>query len=452
MIVPRHVLGRGYTPPSDKVNIAIVGAGGRGSAHVKGMASHNIVALCDVDQERAADSFKKQPKAKRYKDFRKMMEQKDIDAVVVATPDHTHAVIAMAAMERGKHVYVEKPLTHNIHEARMLTEMARKQGVVTQMGNQGASGEGVRQVMEIMATGVIGDVHTVHSWTNRAIWPQGVPTPKGEHKIPATLDWDLWQGPAKQRDFNPNYLPFKWRGWWPYGTGALGDMGCHLLDPVFRSLHLKYPIAAEASSSQVWVGDFHEADYADSCPPASKVHIYFPSRTSPSGDEMPPVEVIWYDGGLQPPRPDELQPGEEMGNWDGGVIFEGTKGKLMCNCYGEKPRLLPLKAHDYFKMPEPTIPRIEEGHQLNWIKGITDGTPTTSGFDYAGPFTEMVLMGNLAVRCFNMKELKAGKSPAGWAAYNYPGRLKLKWDGENMKITNFDAANQFVKREYRKGW
>ena len=452
LIVPRYMLGRGYTPPSDKVNIAFVGVGGRGAALVKALSSQNVVALCDVDDERAKKTYQKYPKVNRYKDFRKMLEQKDIDAVVVATPDHTHAVIATAAMDLDKHVYVEKPLTHDIYEARMLTQMARRKKLVTQMGNHGASGEGVRQLMEIMATGVIGEVHRVHAWTNRPIWPQGVPTPTGAHKVPATLDWNLWQGPAKARDYNPNYLPFKWRGWWDYGTGALGDMGCHILDPVFRSLKLKYPVAAEASCSQVYISDFYEADYKDSCPPASKVHLYFPERPRPDGTVMPAVEVIWYDGGIMPPTPDELQPGEPMGNWDGGVIFEGSKGKLLCDCYGANPRLLPSSMHQYFKTPEPTLPRIEEGHQMNWIKGITGGTPTTSGFDYAGPFTEMVLMGNLAVRCFNLKQLQPGKKPGDWAPYSYPGRLRLQWDGDNMKITNFDQANHFVKREYRKGW
>ncbi len=453
MIVPRHVLGKGFIPPSDKVNVAAVGVGGRGSSLLNGLKSQNIVALCDVDDNRAKGSFEKFPKAARYKDFRKMLEsQKDIDAVTVATPDHTHAVIAMAAMQEGKHVYVEKPLTHDIYEARMLTEMARRTNLVTQMGNQGASGDGVRDLMELMETGIIGDVHTVHSWTNRAIWPQGVPTPSGKHNVPNELDWDLWQGPAKARDYNPNYLPFKWRGWWDYGTGALGDMGCHLLDPVFRALKLKYPVAAEASSSQVWVGDFHEADYADSCPPASKVHIYFPDRPDGKGGALPAVELIWYDGGLMPPRPDELESGDSFGNWDGGVLFEGTKGKIVCECYGANPTLLPAKMNKYIKKPDQTIPRIIENHQMNWIKGITDGTPTTSSFDYSGPFTEMVLMGNLAVRCYNMKNLKAGKKPGDWAAFNYPGRFKLKWDGDNMRITNFDGANHFVRREYRKGW
>ncbi len=453
MIVPRHVLGRGFIPPIDKVNVAAVGVGGRGAGVLKGLKSQNIVALCDVDDNRAKGSFKKFPKAARYKDFRKMLEsQKDIDAVVVATPDHTHAVVAMAAMQLGKHVYVEKPLAHDIYEARMLAETARKNKLVTQMGNQGASGDGVRELMEIMQTGVIGEVHTVHTWTNRAIWPQGVPTPSGKYDVPDSLDWDLWQGPAQARDYNPNYLPFKWRGWWDYGTGALGDMGCHILDPVFRSLKLKYPVAAEASSSQVWIGDFVEADYHDSCPPASKVHLYFPERQNGNGGKMPKVEVVWYDGGIMPSRPDELGPGEAFGTWDGGVLFEGTKGKLLCDCYGANPRLLPTKMKVYFKMPEQTIPRIKENHQMNWIKGITDGTPTTSGFDYAGPFTEMVLMGNLAVRCYNLKTLGPGKKPGDWAAFEYPGRLKLKWDGDNMRITNFDDANQFVKREYREGW
>lgn len=448
MIVPRHVLGRGYTPPSDKVNIAGVGAGGRGAGVLDALDSQNIVALCDVDDKRAADTYKKFSKAARFRDFRKMLEkQKDIDAVVIATPDHTHAVIAMAAMQLGKHVYVEKPLTHNIHEARMLTEAAARYNVVTQMGNQGSSMDGIRETEEIIKAGVIGGVTKVHVWTNRPVWPQGVPTPSGQHDVPANLDWDLWLGPAPYREYHPSYLPFKWRGWWDFGTGALGDMGCHFLDSPFKALNLKYPVAAEASAAQVWSGDFFEADYPDSCPPASKVHIYFPER-----GEMPPVEIVWYDGGMQPQRPEELGPNEAFGDWDGGILFEGSKGKMMCGIYGTNPTLLPTKLNALFQKPEPTIPRIKESHQMNWINGITKGSPTTSSFDFAGPFTEMVLMGNLAVRCFNMKKLKAGKKPGDWAPYEYPGRVKLLWDGDNMKITNFDAANQFVKREYRKGW
>lgn len=448
IIVPRHVLGRGYTAPSDKVNVAGIGVGGRGSSVLRELESQNIVALCDVDDRRAADTYKRYDKAPRYRDFRKMLDrEKGIDAVVVATPDHTHAVAAMAAMQLGKHVYVEKPLTHSIYEARMLTQAAERYKVVTQMGNQGSSGDGIRETQEIIDAGIIGDVARVHVWTNRPVWPQGVPTPSGDHAAPAELDWDLWLGPAPQRDYHPNYLPFKWRGWWDFGTGALGDMGCHFLDSPFKALRLRYPVAAEASAAQVWSGDFFEADYADSCPPASRVHIYFPER-----GEMPPVEIVWYDGGLLPQRPEELGPNEDFGEWDGGILFEGARGKMMCGIFGNNPTLLPTKLNKNFQQPEPTLPRIKESHQMNWINGITKGTPTTSSFDYAGPFTEMVLMGNLAVRCFNMKKLKPGKKPGDWAPYAYPGRLRLEWDGDNMQVTNFKPANDWVNRPYRKGW
>ena len=454
-IIPRHVLGgAGFIAPSDKLNIAGVGAGGRGQSILKGAFKGgmvNIVALCDVDDKRAATTYKKYEKAARYKDFRQMLEkQKDIDAVMVATPDHTHAVIAMAAMQLGKHVYVEKPLAHNIYEVRMMTEAARKNKVVTQMGNHGASGDGVRKIIEWIEAGVIGDVTRVLCWTNRPIWPQGIQTPKGKHEIPDGLDWDLWQGPAKERDYNPAYLPFKWRGWWEYGTGALGDMGCHVIDPPFRALKLGYPTSVEASVGQVYSGDFQLADIPDSCPPSSKVHLEFPAR----GD-MPPVEMIWFDGGIMPKRPEELLPDEPMGNSDGGVIFEGSKGKIMCGVYGVNPTLLPTSLHKDFKEPEETIPRIKNGaagHQQNWVEACIHGTSTTSGFEYAGPFTEAVLMGNLGIRSYNMKKLKVGKTPQSWDPWKFPGRLKLEWDGPNMKVINFDDANQFVKREYRDGW
>ena len=256
IIVPRHVLGGpGYISPSDKLNIAMVGVGGRGRSHVKALKdTENIVAMCDVDDERAAESYEQFPDVPKYKDFRKMFDAmaNQIDAVTVATPDHTHAVIALPAMQMGKHVYVEKPLTHNIAEARMLTEAAKKYKVVTQMGNQGSSGEGIRQVKEWIDAGLIGQVKTVHAWTNRPVWPQGIPTPTEKVPVPNTLDWDLWQGPAKQRSYNPAYLPFNWRGWWEYGTGALGDIACHIIDVVHYALELPYPVAAEASVAQVW--------------------------------------------------------------------------------------------------------------------------------------------------------------------------------------------------------
>lgn len=454
MIVPRSVLGGpGYTAPSDQINVAGIGVGGRGSDILNNASTEakgvNIVSLCDVDFKRAASTFKKYSKATQYSDFRIMLEKEknNIDAVMVATPDHMHAVCAMTAMKMGKHVYVEKPMTHDIYEARMLTETARKNNLATQMGNQGSSGEGVRQIGEWINAGVIGDVTRVHCWTNRPIWPQGVATPGGKHSIPKDLNWDLWLGTAPQREYNPAYLPFKWRGWWDFGTGALGDMGCHIIDPAFKVLKLGYPTAVEASVSQVYVGDFVLADIPDSCPPASKVHFDFPAR-----DGMPPVELVWYDGGIMPRRPDELGATESMGDSDGGTLFEGTRGKIVCGVYGKNPKLLPYKAMDYFNQPEKTIPRVEDGHAGSWINSCRGGKPSASNFDYSGPLTETVLMGNLAIRSFNYKELKPGKTPTSWDPWNYPGRIKLNWDGENMKVTNFEKANSFVKREYRKGW
>jgi predicted dehydrogenase len=451
MIVPRHVLGGvGYTPPSDRLNIGYIAVGGRGRSHVNSTSSQNMIAFCDVSDETAADIYKKHPKVPRYKDFRVMLEEeKDIEAVMIATPDHTHAPIAMAAMRLDKHVYVEKPLTHSIYEARMLTETARKRKLVTQMGNQGSSGDGVRDICEWIDAGTIGEVTKVHCWTNRPIWPQGVQTPEGKFEIPESLDWDLWLGPAPQREYNPAYLPFKWRGWWDYGTGALGDMGCHIVDPPFKALKLGYPEAVEASTVQAYISDFYEADYKDSCPPASKVHIFFPKR-----GELPPVELIWYDGGIMPRRPDELGPNEAMGDWDGGVIFEGSKGKIMCGVYGKNPTLLPTNLMKDFKKPDQTIARVKGSHQMQWVDAVkaNDMKAVSSPFEYAGPFTETVLMGNLGIRSYDHKVLKPGKQPDHWAPYDYPGRIRLLWDGENMKITNFELANQFVKREYREGW
>lgn len=444
MIVPRHVLGgKGYTPPSDRLNIAGIGVGGRGFGILNGAynnGAENIVALCDVDDRRAKRAYEAFPKAKRYKDFRKMLakEKGNIDAVMIGTPDHTHAVAALAAMRLEKHVYVEKPLTHNIAEARALTEAAQQYKVVTQMGNQGASGDGVRRIQEWINAGVIGEVERVHCFTNRPVWPQGKPTPTEKHKIPKELDWDLWLGPAPMKDYHDSYLPFKWRGWWDWGTGALGDMGCHIIDPPFKALNLGYPTEAEASVGQVWVGDFVVADFPDSCPPSSKVHLKFPAR----GD-MPEVELVWYDGGIMPKMPDELADGEMLGDSGGGCLFEGTRGKIMCGTYGRNPTLLPTKSMKYFNEPEPTIARIpNEDHQQNWIKAIKEGGETTSPFSYAGPLTEAVLMGNLAIRSYNYRDENK----------KYPGRKKLFWDGDTMKILNFDIANQFVTRTYRDGW
>lgn len=434
MIVPRHVLGGpGFIPPSDKLNIAGIGIGGMGKNNIKNCAEENIVALCDIDDAYAAPVFKEYPKAKKYHDYRKMLEeQKDIDAIIIATPDHTHAVIAMAAIKAGKHVYVQKPLTHSVSEARMLTEAAREYKVVTQMGNQGHSGNGTRLICEWIWDGAIGDIKEVHAWTNRPVWPQGIEVdrPKETPPVPSTLDWDLWIGPAAFRPYHPAYLPEKWRGWWDFGTGSLGDLGLHIMDPVFWALKLKYPETVEGNISTYWEGFWKYTEPKNEMYPRSTVVRYkFPAR-----EGLPPVDLTWWDGGLMPPRPEELEEGRKMGDSDGGLLFIGNKGKLMTGCYGENPRLIPETKMREYKLPEPTIERIPSGsagHEKDWVRACKGGKPASSNFDYAGPFAEMVLMGNLAVR--------------------FPNK-KLLWDGPNMTVTNNIEANAYVKRQYREGW
>jgi predicted dehydrogenase len=449
-IVPRHVVGRGFIAPSDKLRIAGIGAGGKGQSDLAEFAKSpnvNIVALCDVDDRQAVKSRTSFPKANYYKDFREMLEKEknNIDACSISTPDHTHAVATIAAMQLGKHVYTQKPLTHDIYEARMLTEAAKKYKVVTQMGNQGGSGNGVRSGKEIIDAGLIGDVHTAHAWTNRPVWPQGIPTPTGQFEIPKELDWDLWLGTAKKIDYNPAYLPFNWRGWWAYGTGALGDMACHIMDPIYRILPILYPDSVECSIATVWSKMWDDSQNPDACPPSSIIYLNYP-RTDGKGN----IKVSWHDGGLLPQRPDELLPEEMFGNWDGGVLLVGTKGKLLLDCYGANPRLLPTKLMKETNLPAETIKRVPEGHYLQWVNACMAGygnAKTSSSFEYAGPFTESILIGNLAIRSFLMQNPN-GK---GWND-KWLGRKKLLWDAKNMKITNFDEANQFVKREYRQGW
>ncbi len=455
IIVPRHVLGRGFKSPSDKLNIAFIGCGGRGANHVDELAGENIVAFCDVDEVRAASTFKKFPDVPRFKDYRKMFDgmSGDIDAVVIATPDHTHTLPALAAMQLGIHVYVEKPLTHNIGEARQLLEASRKYNVVTQMGNQGASMDCNAELAEMVQGGAIGDVHTAHVWTNRPVWPQGVPTPKGMKKAPKTLDWDLWLGPAPYRDYDPAYMPFKWRGWWDFGTGALGDMGCHLLDPVYRALRLDAPVSAEASCTTVWVGDFVEANYVDSCPPSSQVKLEFNARKSNhledvTSSAMPACTLWWYDGGLKPPRPNELGATAPFGSWDGGILLEGTKGKILANNYGDDAVVL-SGSGDLRKNGRTTLPRYKGSHQEIWAEACKGNGKASSPFEYAVPLTETLLMGNLAVRCYDYKVLKPGAKETGWAPWDYPGRVRLDWDSKEMRVTNFEAANQFISREAR---
>ena len=446
-IVPRFVLGgKGHVAPSDTVYIAGIGVGGKGTSDLTGFAANphaRIAILCDVDDRQMVESKKNFPGAKIYKDFRVMFdkETKGIDAVSVSTPDHTHAVAAMAAMQRKKHVYVQKPLTYTIHEARTLTEAAKKYQVVTQMGNQYASADHVRRAKEMVDAGLIGDVTAVRTWTNRPVWPQGIPTPKGKFDIPKELDWDLWLGPAPHIDYNPAYHPFNWRGWWAFGTGALGDMACHIMDAPFRILPIDYPTEVECSTTTAWADFFKEADYNDSCPASSIIHLKFP-RKDGKGDIM----FTWMDGGLLPQRPAELRADENLGDVDGGYILEGTKGKLMGN-YNLAPVLLPTTRMTG-QLPPVSIPRIvgaEAGHYTQWVEACMKGygkMQLSSPFEYAGPMTEAILMGNLALRSYAMRDANGV----------HHGRKKLLWDAKNMRITNFDEANQFVKREYRSGW
>ena len=455
MIVPRHVLGgKGFLAPSDRLTVAAIGAGGKGGddiAHFFRTEKVDIGILCDVDDRSAADSVKKFPKAKYYKDWREMLdkESKNIDAVSVSIPDHNHAVAALSAMQLGKHVYVQKPLTHDIYEARTLTEAAKRYKVVTQMGNQGGSGDGVRQLMEWYNAGIIGQVHTVYCWTDRPVWPQGIQWPSQKAEIPAQLDWNLWLGTAQFRDYVEKLVPFNWRGWWDFGTGALGDMGCHIMGPVFRVLDLKYATDVQASVGSVYVDEFQRGYFPQSCPPSSHVTLNFPATSNTKN----PVTVHWMDGGIQPTRPEELLPNEEFGDGGNGALFIGTKGKMMCSTYAENPRLLPTKRTAEVKVPH-TIERVPggaDGHYGQWVDACIAGfgkKKLSSPFEFAGPLTEALLMANLAIRGFDIR-----KARANGKGYDYPGRyIKLLWDNKNMKVTNFDDVNEYVKRDYANGY
>ena len=425
-IVPRHVLGGpSLTPPSEKLNIAGVGVGGQGGWDLEQVSSQNIVALCDVDWSYAARTFQKYPRAAKYRDFREMFDKEtSIDAVVVGTPDHAHAIVSMAAIKRGKHVYCEKPLTRTVYEARALAKAAREHHVATQMGNQGMAFEGNRLIKEWLADGAIGSVREVHVWSDRPThsgklplyWAQGVERPQDRPPVPESLDWDLWLGPAPARPYHPAYAPFRWRGWWDFGSGGLGDMGIHNIAPVFSALKLAAPTSVDAGSTAV---------YPETLPLACCVHYQFPAR----GD-MPPVTLHWYDGGLVPPRPQELEEGREL-NREDGILFVGDRGKLLVEGWGGRsPRLIPENRMQEYRRPAPTLPR-SIGHHQEWLEACKKGTPTQSSFDFAGPLTEAVLLGTVCVRM---------------------GGQKLVWDSEELRVTNVVAANQYLHYEYRQGW
>ena len=448
-IVPSFVLGKNHIPPSDTLYISAFGVGGRGASVMRGLdmtKKVKYVSLCDVDDRRAASSYKKYPKVKRYKDFRKVFDNhlNDMDAIMVASPDHTHAAIALPFMREKKHAYVEKPLNHNIAEARLMTQVASENGIVTQMGNQGDSSNGSLEAKEWIQSGVIGKIERVDCWTNRPVWPQGVPVPAEADPIPEGLDWDLWLGPAAMRDYNDSYLPFKWRGWWDFGTGALGDMGCHIMETPFGVLDLGYPTEAEASCTTNWIGDFIEADYSKSCPASSVVRLKFNTK------EHGKIDLNWHDGGIMPDLPDDLKDGEKIGDNGGGSIFYGTTGILICDTYSRNARLLPSERMLDIKPPEPYLDRIPGdtgGHQSTWVEACINGIKTSSGFERSGPLTEAVLMGNLAIKSFQYK-----KPNANGRGFVYPGRRKILWDGENMRVTNYEKANEWVQGTYRKGW
>jgi predicted dehydrogenase len=419
-IIPSTVLGKnfGHVAPSDKLNIAAVGIGGMGHANIKQVEkTENIVALCDVDWRYAKGVFDRFPDAKKYWDFRKMYDEigKDIDAVIVATADHTHAIVSADAMTMGKHVYCQKPLTHTVYESRLLTNLAKKHKVATQMGNQGSSGEGVNLICEWIANGEIGEITKVECATDRPIWPQGLMTPEKADKIPSTLNWDLFTGPAELKPFNHIYHPWNWRGWWAYGTGALGDMACHIMHPVFKGLKLGYPTKVQGSSTLL---------LRDCAPQAQHVRLTFPARDNMPKVAMPEVEVHWYDGGMMPDRPKGFPQGKQlMGDGGGLVIFHGTKDTLICGCYGVNPWLLSGRVPSAPK----TQRRVTTSHEMDWVRACKESpenrVKTASDFSEAGPFNEMVVMGVLAIRLQALNK-------------------ELLWDGDNMRFTNIGADEE----------
>lgn len=477
-ILPRSVLGRGFTPPSDILNIAVAGIGGMGASNTRAVASENVVAICDVDWDyagKSVDRLIKQPpmrrrrqgapepteeerarmteqgkrlaeglqKAKRFRDYRQMLdEQKDIDALIVATPDHMHAPIASAAMELGKAVYVQKPLCWSVFEARHLAKKAAEKKIVTQMGSQGHSSDEARKGVEYIVSGAIGEVREVHVWTNRPLgyWPQGIPRPAplnaapdqlrwdgqgvtqrlagalaGNYPVPEQLSWDLFLGVAPVVEYHPIYHPFNWRGWVDWGQGALGDMGAHLVDHPFWALDLGYPTTIETISTP-----FNGVCF----PNATTTYYEFPARGS-----MPPVKLTWYDGGLLPPKPEELGEEEKL-NPGGGILYVGSKGKMLQDTYGDNPRLLPKSLHESVGTPPEKLPRIPTSHEMNWVDAVKGKTQASTPFEYASRLTEVMLLGIVSMR-------------AG---------AKIFYDGENMRVTSPAKANELLTREYRQGW
>ncbi len=425
LLMPRHVVaGSGEDAPSAKLNIAGIGIGGMGAGNLANLESQNIVALCDVDLNYAAGTIAKYPQAKVWTDYREMLEkQKDIDAVLIATPDHTHAVIAMAAIKAGKHVYCQKPLCHDIYEARMLAQAAAASKVATQMGIQGHSSEGFRLICEWIWAGAIGEVLEVDAWCSLSYYPWGhaawsskfgAGRPADTPAVPDKLNWDLWLGPAPERPYHPAYHSAVWRCWWDFGNGMMGDRGAHTLDSVVSALKLGPPISVEATSCGL---------NPETHPLSAIVTFQFPARQG-----LPPLKLTWYEG-TRPPRPAQLEAGQNMPD-EGGVIFKGSKGVLMCGVYGDSPRLIPEAAMHALERPAKTLPRVKGSHEMDWVSAAKTGVQPGAHFGYSGPLTETCLLGNIAKRVDS----------------------RIEWDAANLKITNVPDANKYVRTEYRKGW
>jgi len=423
-IVPRHVVaGSPARPPSEKISIACIGIGGRGRDDLNAVGGESIVALCDVDQRRIGDAFKKWPQAKPYRDFRQMFDEmsKSIDAVVVGTPDHTHAVAVMAALKRGKHVYCEKPLAHSIQEVRQIMKAARDRKVVTQLGNQGHSSDSIRMFCEWIGDGAIGNVHTVHAGCGMVYSKiKDLGRLKEQHDVPAGLDWDLWLGPVPFRPYHPAYVPGSWRSWLAFGTGVIGDWVCHVVDPAFWALGLGSPVTVLAEAK-----DYDPKLHGETCPTGTVIKYVFPAR-----GKRGPVTLYWHDGTEKLPRPDELEPGRTVP--EVGAVVLGDKGVIMYGSHGAGGvRIIPEAKMKEYKPPEQKIPRVRGGHHGDWVAAIREGRKAGSDFSYGGPLTEIALLGVIAFRML-------GK--------------ELKWDAPAMRFTNCPEANALINPPYRKGW
>jgi predicted dehydrogenase len=472
-IVPRHVLGKGFLAPSDTLYIAAVGVAGKGTSDIEGFLTNSkakIAFLCDVNDLQAGPTYAKYPNAKRYADWRELFdkESKNFDAVSVSTPDHTHAVVGSAAIVLGKHIWIQKPLTHDIYEARVLADLAKKYKVVSQMGNQGASNDGTRKLKEWFEAGLIGDIQEVHAWTNRPIWPQGIKWSTKTAIPPSTLNWDLWQGTAPKKEYPASaaeggiaLVPFSWRGFWDYGTGAIGDMGAHLLEAPMNVFDLKEVLSVESSVASLFTNE-------ESAPAASFSTLMFAATPKTKG----PLKVTWSDGGIIPSRPDEIEPNEVWPT--NGTLFIGTKGKMFADTYAANAKLLPVSRMDGLEIAEKykRVPEGANGHYAQWVEASIAGygkMEVSSPFDKAALLTEAMLLANLSIRGYTMGiegppmaartgTPTAGAGGPGGFGGGGPRRLfpsrnkKLMWDYANMKVTNIPEINRFVKREYRAPW